>query len=245
MQQSRAEKVVAKALMTILIAVVLWLLLKPEERERRKYQEEPVVAESESQETTNAALVTPHDDPSNEAPLPTAPPLPVQTAETPSPKIPGRLSLEEIAKRRSEVKRVLSSVFTANASYFAEYNRYTTDLTAAGYMPQEGLLPAKFGFLSAYEPRGGREDNENPVRFSSDIFLNLQDEEGEPLYKLDAHSKDVDLSRYAKYCRDGCTASDTRFEVIAAFNLDEDDTLDVWIMDNNKELRHVVDDTKE
>lgn len=173
MQQSRAEKVVAKALMTILIAVVLWLLLKPEERERRKYQEEPVVAESESQETTNAALVTPHDDPSNEAPLPTAPPLPVQTAETPSPIILGRLSPEEIAERRSEVKRVLSSVFTANASYFAEYNRYTTDLTAAGYMPQEGLLPAKFGFLSAYEPRGGREDNENPARFSSDIFLNL------------------------------------------------------------------------
>ena len=44
---------------------------------------------------------------------------------------------------------------------------------------------------------------------------------------------------------DGCTASDTRFEVMAAVNLDEDDTLDIWIIDTDKEIRHVVDDNKE
>lgn len=249
MKQSRAEKLVAKALATLTIALVLWWLLKPEDRQRRRPIENQAVIEADAADSParsredsieSAATGTTETDPASSH----------DTAATPASGEPNavsasRLSPEEIAKRRSAVKASLSAIYTSNASFFAEYNRYTTDLAAAGYMPIEGVLAAKYGFLSAYEPRGGREENENPARHSSDIFLNLQDEDGEPLYKYDDHTKDVDLSQYAKYCRDGCTATDSRFEVVAAFNLDEDDTMDVWIIDSNKEIRHVIDDTKE
>lgn len=241
MQQSRAEKFVAKALMTILIAAVLWFLLKPEHRPRRSSQHETVTAEIETakSDSEDSLASSPPLAPNSSSSSPQIPPPPTATPA------PGQLSAEEIATRRSSIKAALSAIYSSNASFYAEYKRYTTDLAAAGYMPTEGVLPAKFGFLTPYEPRGGREDNENPKRISSDIFLNLQDEDGEPLYKYDVHTKDVDLSKFSHFCRDGCTASDTRFEVMAAVNLDEDDTLDIWIIDTDKEIRHVVDDTKE
>lgn len=247
MKQSPAERVVAKALVTLLIAFALWYVLKPEPRERfRKPSPEEIL---ESDQVPGS-----RDFGDRSEPLPTSSPTKAAThSETNQPRVPlaktpgdgSRLTQEEIAQRRSATKSALSSAYTSIIAFHAEYDRYTTDLAAAGYMPQEGVMPAKFGFLQAYEPRGGRAENENPSRYSSEIFLNLQDEEGQPLYRYDKHSTGVDLGKYARFCRDGCSASDTRFEIIAAFNLDEDETLDVWIIDQNKDIRHAVDDEKE
>lgn len=247
MKQSPAERFVAQALVTLLVAFGLWYLLKPEPRERFREPSPEEILESDQTPSTTA-----FGDES--APIPTGTPTDApatsdqnqpQASLAKTPDTGTRLTQEQIVQRRSATKSALSSAYMSIVAFHAEYDRYTTDLAAAGYMPQEGVMPAKFGFLQPYEPRGGREENEVPSRHSSEIFLNLQDDEGQPIYSYDKHSKNVDLAKYARFCRDGCSASDTRFELIAAFNLDEDETLDVWIIDQNKEIRHVVDDEKE
>ncbi len=125
---------------------------------------------------------------------------------------------------------------------FAEYDRYSSDLGHLGYLPAEGTLKAKFGFLEPYTPKGGINPNEDPTRASSDAFTALRDDDGDPVYQYDEYSRGALLAKYDRYCTDRCSVRDDGFELISAFNLDNDETLDVWIIDHRKNLRHVVDD---
>ncbi len=45
----------------------------------------------------------------------------------------------------------------------------------------------------------------------------------------------------AKYCQD-CFGTKESFKMVAVGNLDEDEEMDVWTIDQNKNLIHVTDD---
>jgi hypothetical protein len=68
--------------------------------------------------------------------------------------------------------------------------------------------------------------------------------DGDRPYRYDSHAQ-VAVRDLERHCRRGCTASRDRFEMVAAFNLDADPTLDVWIINESKELIHIVDDERE
>jgi len=55
----------------------------------------------------------------------------------------------------------------------------------------------------------------------------------------------ADTSAYfAKYCPE-CKADQSTFKMVAVGNIDNDDTMDVWTIDQDKNLVHVIDDSKQ
>ncbi|MES2962849.1 MAG: hypothetical protein V4760_03095 [Bdellovibrionota bacterium] len=59
-----------------------------------------------------------------------------------------------------------------------------------------------------------------------------------PVTKLDS----IDFAAAAsKYCAD-CVATDSAFKALAVGNLDDDEELDVWTIDDKGDVRHLVDD---
>lgn len=166
------------------------------------------------------------------------------TASEPAQPSRPPLSPEQVAKKRDQMKSALASVYTAELAYRAEYDRFSTDLGALGYRPDEGELGFKVGFAEAFDP-GPLNEGEVPTRKTTDAYLGEKDETGQPYFKYDPYASSADLTQYANRCRTGCTARVDSFEVMAATNLDDDPTQDVWIIDSQKNLIHLVDDEKE
>lgn len=50
------------------------------------------------------------------------------------------------------------------------------------------------------------------------------------------------LEKARAYCRMGCSATSDKFEIIAAANLDQDEDLDLWTINERKEIVHTFDD---
>ncbi|MDZ4082840.1 MAG: hypothetical protein U1E10_07890 [Bdellovibrionales bacterium] len=238
-------KRIQTAIITILIAIGLWFLLKPtstnkpEDGSTAEQQTDALTAQSEPP----LAAQAPPQEPLT---APSAAPVPRESIEssnsTPTLK---PLTEQEIVERRKSIRATLSGIYTAQAAYFAEYDRYSSDLGHIGYLPAEGTIKARFGFLEPHTPSGGLNPNEDPSRSNSDAFTELKDDDGETVYQYDDYSRRASLAKYERYCDNRCSVSNSQFELISAVNLDSDETLDVWIIDSRKNIRHVVDDTKE
>jgi len=235
-------KRIQTAFITIMIAIGLWYLLKPT---NPKATDEKLTIEQEAEATPN---------PPESAVTAATPVLETQTVPSSKPTTiessTGTATLkalteQEILERRKSIRATLAGIYTAQAAYFAEFDRYSSDLGHIGYLPPEGTIKARFGFLEPYTPNGGLNANEEPSRSSSDAFVALKDDDGEAVYQYDDYSRGASLAKYERFCDNRCTVSGDQFEVISAVNLDNDETLDVWIIDHRKNVRHVVDDTKE
>lgn len=224
---------------TLIVALAMWFLLKGNsENSKRRAWNTPETAATESDEDESVPDSTPIAGP-------TSPPLMTPTPQPPRPEQKTALrplSEKEVTERRSAIKSTLFGVYTAEAAYFAEYNRYSSDLGHIGYLPNEGTMKARFGFLAPHIPVGGVQPNEEPDRSTSDTFTSLRDESGDAIYNYDEYSQGASLGKYEQYCQSRCSVQEDTFEMISAVNLDNDETLDVWIIDHNKNLRHVVDD---
>lgn len=237
-------KRIQTVIITILIAICLWFLLN-----RQRPMNEPST-ENESEIATNETV---ENSPERASPSTTPidalnpPPTPFPKSQTTSSAAPPLKPLTEleITERRQIIRAMLLGLYTAQAAYFAEYNRYSSDLGHIGYLPSEGTIKARFGFLEPYTPNGGLNSNEDPSRSNSDAFIGLKDDGGDTIYQYDEYSRPASLGKYERYCDNRCTVTADQFELISAVNLDADETLDVWIIDNRKNIRHVVDDTKE
>ncbi len=155
------------------------------------------------------------------------------------------LSEEQIIERRAQLKASLAGLYTAQRAFHAEFDRYSTDLKALGWSPASPDLPAYIGFMRAFDHASevNLPDGEVPGRLSTDAFVGSTSDADRP-YRYDSHSQ-IAVRELERHCRRGCTASRDRFELISAFNLDADPTLDVWIINESKELVHVVDDERE
>ncbi|RZA09255.1 MAG: hypothetical protein EOP11_02300 [Proteobacteria bacterium] len=154
---------------------------------------------------------------------------------------PKTLSPTEIENLRSNAKMNLAGNYGAQKSYFSEYSRYSTDLYAVGWQPEGFPLPFKAGFLQPFFP-AQLEPNEDPRRMDTDTIV--ADARGaEPGFvAYTPGAEPIALSSLSQYCQMGCTASERGFELLVAFNLDEDAGLDVWRINEKKKLEQVADD---
>lgn len=168
--------------------------------------------------------------------------LPERAVEAPSFKALPGLSLEQINNQRSKLKMILFNFYAAQRSFFSEHNRYTTDLVMAGNS-FEHPLAYKAGFLNAYDPEKLLK-NEDPGLMNSDVYRNANVEAIAESERYLPSADDINIDDLQQYCQQGCTATEDRFEVISGMNLDQDATLDVWILNEKKKLVHVVDDLK-
>jgi len=145
------------------------------------------------------------------------------------------LTPKQITLIRAQAKSTLRIVFLGEYAFFQKHKRYTTDLKAIGYIPTEGTkFTVKFGFLDAFNSNQNIA-NESADRKNSDVFIKTGIE-----YALQA--QEILLEKTRGYCQMGCGVTTDKFEAIAAANLDNDDDLDLWTINERKEIIHVFDD---
>lgn len=220
----RVRRGVIGALLLLLIVLVF--------RAWRAPEPEPVPAAVPAPETPAAPVVeaTPSPTPRPAAPL--------------APGVPADLDRDERARRiRTEIKISLSGLYAAERAFFAEAGRYSTDFDVVGWMPTSQKLSAKVGFLYPYQPPPD-EYRDRMDRFDTDQIVEAsktyEDPESHMSYQDSAAR--VSLRSLGSYCEMNCTADATSFEAVAAANLDDDDELDVWRINDRKELVHLFDD---
>lgn len=149
----------------------------------------------------------------------------------------------EIEQARGGAKVALAANYAAQKSFFSEYRRYSTDLYASGWRPSELPLAYKAGFLAPYFPAQLLPE-EDPRRMDTDAILAEHPaRDGGPFYTPATEA--ISLAGLSAQCRSGCTASEHGFEMLVAFNLDADPTLEVWRINEKKELEQVVNDLAE
>ncbi len=161
-----------------------------------------------------------------------------------SSRTPTSISLDDNTKYeiRNQMKVALSEIYMAQKSYQAEKEHYTGDLMALQWTPGNPKMKFKIGFVQAYS--AAEELGENSRLLDSDSFLNEKTQSGEN-YEYTETADGIRLADLLKYCQYGCSAEDDHFEAIAAANLDDDPTLEVWLMNDKKEIIQVIDDTKQ
>jgi len=148
--------------------------------------------------------------------------------------------------KQSEAKTNLSGLFTAEKAFFGEYNTYSTDLLSVNWAPDghpayvygfarpgPGLTRAKaqsFGLTDYDETRCDSANSKVMAKDSSYSTVKMRDLNGRAL-------SGSDLPRET-------TASDIAFLAGAVGDIDPDSTpsLDVWTIDNLKDLRNVNND---
>ncbi len=143
------------------------------------------------------------------------------------------------SKARQQMSKImLSSMYTANMATHAEYNFYSTDLATIGFFP-EGELDAKVGFTNpseSLEPQFGQEFN--PALKDTDALV----QSGKAPFTYSDRVANISFQEVAqKHCPE-CTASKEAFKAIAFSNIDDDPTLDVWTIDQDKNMVNVVND---
>jgi hypothetical protein len=151
---------------------------------------------------------------------------------------------------QTQMKVALAGNYGGEKSFYSEYRRYSTDFNATGYLPESEEISFKVGFIRTFNPLksvGPTEGTSHPVSSLDELNQYLQEkarrngQEPKP-FKFADSAKGVRIEDAARYCQSECTASETGFEAIAVANLDDDPDLDVWLINDKKEMLHVHDD---
>lgn len=135
-------------------------------------------------------------------------------------KVTWSLTIEKVQQVRSSMKVSLAAIYAAQMAYQSEYEGYSSDLNAIGFRIDDGPQDFKVGFPES----------------NSDMIL------GKSTYTDLA--KNINFQDLLRHCLHGCTSSKDQFEVIVASNLDADDDLEVWVINERKEMIQVIDDLK-
>ena len=170
----------------------------------------------------------------------------------PKPKSEAKWSKEDLAEiqqRRSNAKFALASGFTAQFAFHAEYERYTTDLKSLGFVPMQNELNYKMGFINQFHPaaddnQSTHEDWDSTKNLTTDTFIGEPTDKPDQKFTYAPETNAINLHDYARYCERGCTASDQEFEMLVVFPLPHSDRVDVWIVNEKKEIQQVLDGTK-
>lgn len=160
---------------------------------------------------------------------------------------------EDVKRARTLAKMTLSSMYTAQKAYHSEFGRYTTDLKMAGWMPAEKELVYKAGFVKAYwaDPESEFEiDEEDPRFMDSDTFAGFtvpSEIPNEPpsFYSVSEKLKSSRLGDYQQHCKNGCTAGPDHFEILLVMPLQDEKHVDVWLINDKKEIVLVQDGRKD
>lgn len=189
----------------------------PAETEQATPQEKPVIAANKPTDAVSTTSET------------------TTTASLPTEKTEAALSPKQIMLIRAQSKSLLATVYMGEVAFFQKHNRYTTDLKAIGYEPLKGTkFFAKFGFIDAFNSNQNIA-NESTHRKNSDAFISDE-------LKYMPQAEGIELEKIRSYCQTGCSATNDKFEIILATNLDGDKDLDLWTINERKEMIHVFDD---
>lgn len=151
----------------------------------------------------------------------------------------------------------LELVAQAQKRFFDLHGFYTTDLKALNLWPKRVLYAFGFVTPAAFDEAKTGPNGEvwNPelrtiarlaVQRAEDAIAKAT---ADPNFKPDApillspmtRVKDIDLDALSSLCPD-CTATKSAFKIMAAADLDGDEELDVWTMDQAGTIVHVQDD---
>ncbi len=137
--------------------------------------------------------------------------------------------------RQSEAKSLLSAMYTAQKSFYSEWNQYYGDFNAVGY-GLKGDLGYHVGFGSAgllgpkIHPSTTYRERPPVVRLAS-VFCSNNSEAGCTVIKAKT------VATIA-----GTEATENKFLFGAAANLDADAALDRWTVNENKIFQQQEDD---
>lgn len=142
----------------------------------------------------------------------------------------------------SEIKFHLAALYTAEKAFYAEYNRYTSDLKAIGWFPDAGDLDIKYGFA---EPSvGAVTEGEAPEEnMDSDYLLKNPTTDGSFSYSKWAQG--LSLKNLSGQCRNGCRAAEHRFEIMAVSRTGPKGEPEVWVINDDKEIIKLTDTATE
>ncbi|MGZ3650153.1 MAG: hypothetical protein ACXVCS_02035 [Bdellovibrionota bacterium] len=166
-----------------------------------------------------------------------ATPAPAPAAARVAQKAPSdghTLTKEEIGMIQSEARISLASLYSAEKSYFSEYNRYSTDFNQIGYSPEGDKtkqLHVRAGFLRAYEPEHPNKF-ERPDFMSNEEFVKME----KPWVSYAPEAEKASLEDASRYCHEGCTASDHGFEIAVVSQINGQ--TDVWTINDRKMMIH-------
>lgn len=150
----------------------------------------------------------------------------------------GEMSEEMRQKVYSEIKVALSSMYTAEKAYYAEYNRYSSDLKAIGWLPDPGEMNIKIGFAEASV--GEVNDGEDPEgRMDSDFLEAMSVPDAS--YGYSKWAQGLSLKNLSGQCRNGCRASEHRFEIMAVSRTGPGGEPEVWVINDDKEIMKVTE----
>lgn len=146
-------------------------------------------------------------------------------------------------KIRNEIRMSLINVYAAEESFFTENGRYSTDLRILAWSPNDPSMAAQIGFVRSFDPPD-RLQGEDLFFLNTDQFVaeSFDNESGRSAYHYAKSAEGFSLRMLESSCKVSCGASTTGFEVLGAANLDDDDVLDVWRMNEKREMEHVIDD---
>ena len=155
---------------------------------------------------------------------------------TARPALPDEATITEL---RSRAKLNLSALYTAQITFFSEFDRYSTDLVFIGWSPSQSPMDFKIGFLREFRPAklvvlDGTE--EDPSRMDSDEFLG-----SDGSFQYTPAAEDLKLYDYEKFCRMGCTATSKSFEIIVIVPIGAQGKVDVWSITHDKKLLQLWD----
>ena len=131
-------------------------------------------------------------------------------------------------------------MYEAQRQFFNENGHYTTDMKALRIFPKKVMFA--FGFTKPADfpkelARAGAEPSvDNIVKLGEALKLDFG-------YSTMTKVREISWSDLATVCPD-CTATETTYKVIAAANLDKDEQLDIWTIDQDGHIDHLKDDLR-
>lgn len=142
-----------------------------------------------------------------------------------------------IQNNRSKAKLSLASIYTAQQAFMGDFGRYSSDIVLMGFSPNSEVLSSVFGFLSpTYFDK--QIEEENPENISSNYFIE-NDLKTSIRYVYSKEASKINLSDYRKYCKQECKVTKDSFEFMVVIPYVGVEGVDVYLMNEKKEL-HIV-----
>ncbi len=152
-------------------------------------------------------------------------------------KIEGKVQASLTKVRQSEPKVVLSSLYTMQKMFYAEFGSYTSAVT--GLDQPYGIQPVryKYGFANEIAPEKNRLMQIKATAPHFDPTKTNLDKYG--VWPQHEASKSLKFEDLAK--AHGCEVSKTTFKLCGIGYPADNSKLDIWTMDQDRNLVHVQD----
>ena len=152
-----------------------------------------------------------------------------------------KMHITEQLRIQEDAQLALKTLYTNLNAFKSANGFYTTDLVAIG---MQSISPNryKFGFPTSFESTSTTRDiHLDPSRKDSESLFAAEDLI--ELFPKYVEYRDFKIDHMANYFCPNCHLDNDSFKAIAFANIDDDDTWDVWTIDETGGLSCVSNDT--